>query len=85
MHNKNQDYMSLLDKTRTELINIILRKDDVEKRLMDKVKLLEKEKKQLIEESEKMKRTRKMSRIICLILTFLCVVSFVTLTCNSLK
>jgi|GEM_PF-6466800 len=77
--------MSLLDKTRTELINIILRKDDVEKRLMDKVKLLEKEKKQLIEESEKMKRTRKMSRIICLILTFLCVVSFVTLTCNSLK
>lgn len=77
--------MSLLDKTRTELINIILRKDNVEKRLMDKVKLLEKEKKQLIEESEKMKRTRKMSRIICLILTFLCVVSFVTLTCNSLK
>lgn len=77
--------MSLLDKTRTELINIILRKDNVEKRLMDKVKLLEKEKKQLIEESEKMKRTRKMSRIICLILTFLCVVSFVTMTCNSLK
>lgn len=77
--------MSLLDKTRTELINIILRKDDVEKRLMDKVKLLEKEKKQLIEESEKMKRTRKMSRIICLILIFLNVVSFVTLTCNCLK
>jgi len=46
--------MSLLDKTRTELINIILRKDNVEKRLMDKVKLLEKEKKQLIEEIEKM-------------------------------
>ena len=44
--------MSLLDKTRTELINIILRKDNVEKRLMDKVKLLEKEKKQLIEEIE---------------------------------
>lgn len=85
MHNKNEQDMSLLDKTRTELINIILRKDNVEKRLMDKVKLLEKEKKQLIEESEKMKRTRKMSRIICLILTFLCVVSFVTLTCNSLK
>lgn len=77
--------MSLLDKTRTELINIILRKDNVEKRLMDKVKLLEKEKKQLIEESEKMKRTRKMSRIICLILIFLNVVSFVTLTCNCLK
>lgn len=77
--------MSLLDKTKTELINIILRKDDVEKRLMDKVKLLEKEKKQLIEESEKMKRTRKMSRIICLILIFLNVVSFVTLTCNCLK
>lgn len=37
--------MSLLDKTRQELIRIILRKDDVEKRLMDKVKLLEKEKK----------------------------------------
>jgi len=47
--------MSLLDKTRKELINIILRKDDVEKKLMDKIKLLEKEKKQLIEESEKMK------------------------------
>lgn len=77
--------MSLLDKTRTELINIILRKDNVEKRLMDKVKLLEKEKKQLIEESEKMKRTRKTSRIICLILIFLNVVSFVTLTCNCLK
>jgi hypothetical protein len=47
--------MSLLDKTRQELIRIILRKDDVEKRLMDKVKLLEKEKKQLIEKSEKMR------------------------------
>ena len=77
--------MSLLDKTRTELINIILRKDDVEKRLMDKIKLLEKEKKQLIEDIEKMKRTRKRMRIICLILTFLCVVSFVTLTNNCLK
>ena len=54
LHNKKKDDMSLLDKTRTELINIILRKDNVEKRLMDKVKLLEKEKKQLIEEIEKM-------------------------------
>lgn len=77
--------MSLLDKTRTELINIILRKDDVEKRLMDKVNLLEKEKKQWIEESKKIIRIRKKMRIICLILTFLCVVSFVTLTCNCLK
>lgn len=77
--------MSLLDKTRKELINIILRKDDVEKKLVNKVNILEKEKKQLIEEREQMKRTRKRMRIICLILTFLCVVSFVTLTSNCLK
>ena len=77
--------MSLLDKTRTELINIILRKDDVEKRLMDKVNLLEKEKKQWIEESKKIIRIRKKMRIICLIFTFLCVVSLVALTCNYLK
>lgn len=55
LYNKNEQDMSLLDKTRQELIRIILRKDDVEKRLMDKVKLLEKEKKQLIEKSEKMR------------------------------
>ena len=47
--------MSLLDKTRKELINIILRKDDVEKKLVNKVNILEKEKKQLIEEREQMK------------------------------
>lgn len=77
--------MALLDKTKTELVNIILRKDDVEKRLKDKVNLLEKEKEQMIEESEKMSRIRKRTRMICLMLAFLCVVSFVTLICNCLK
>ena len=84
-HNKNEQDMALLDKTKTEFVNIILRKDDVEKRLKDKVNLLEKENKQLVEESERMNRTRKRTRIICLMLTFLCVVSSVVLACNYLK
>ena len=77
--------MKLVDMTKEQLVNIILRKDDVEKRLKDKVNLLEKEKEQLIEESEKLSRTRKRTRMICLMFAFLCVVSFVTLICNCLK
>ena len=77
--------MKLVDMTKEQLVNIILRKDDVEKRLKDKVNLLEKEKEQLIEESEKMSITRKRMRMICLMFAFLCVVSFVTLICNCLK
>ena len=77
--------MALLNKTKTDFVNIILRKDDVEKRLMDKVNLLEKEKEQLIEESEKMSRTMKRTRMICLMLALLCVVSSVVLACNLLK
>lgn len=79
--------MALLNKTKTELVNIILRKDDVEKRLKDKVNLLEKEKKQLIEESEKMKRTRKISRNIAIsvVLASLCVVAVVLSACNTPK
>ena len=79
--------MELLDKKKTELVNIILRKDDVEMRLKDKVNLLEKEKKQLIEESEKMKRTRKISRniAICVVLASLCVFAIVLSACNSPK
>lgn len=77
--------MKLVDMTKEQLVNIILRKDDVEKRLKDKVNLLEKEKEQLIEESEKMSRTRKRTRMICLMLAFLCVVSSVVLACNLLK
>lgn len=77
--------MKLVDMTKEQLVNIILRKDDIEKRLKEKVNLLEKEKEQLIEESEKMSRTRKRMRMICLMFAFLCVVSFVTLTYNCLK
>ncbi len=77
--------MKLVDMTKEQLVNIILRKDDVEKRLKDKVNLLEKEKEQLIEESEKLSRTRKRTRMICLMFAFLSVVSFVTLICNCLK
>ena len=77
--------MKLVDLTKEQLVNIILRKDDVEKRLKDKVNLLEKEKEQLIEESEKLSRTRKRTRMICLMLAFLCVVSSVVLACNLLK
>ena len=77
--------MKLVDLTKEQLVNIILRKDDVEKRLKDKVNLLEKEKEQLIEESEKLSRTRKRTRMICIMFAFLCVVSFVTLICNCLK
>ena len=77
--------MKLTEMTNDQLVNIILRKDDVEKRLKDKVNLLEKEKEQLIEESEKMSRTRKRTRMICLMLAFLCVVSSVVLACNLLK
>ena len=78
--------MALLDKTKTELVNIILRKDDVEKRLKDKVNLLEKEKKQLVEESEKMKRTRKISRITtCVVIVSVCIISIVLFACNTPK
>ena len=82
---KNGQDMKLVDLTKEQLVNIILRKDDVEKRLKDKVNLLEKEKEQLIEESEKLSRTRKRTRMICLMLAFLCVVSSVVLACNLLK
>lgn len=85
MNIKNGHDMKLVDMTKEQLVNIILRKDDVEKRLKDKVNLLEKEKEQLIEESEKMSRTRKRTRMICLMLAFLCVVSSVVLACNLLK
>jgi predicted RND superfamily exporter protein len=77
--------MKLVDMTKEQLVNIILRKDDIEKRLKEKVNLLEKEKEQLIEESEKMSRTRKRTRMICLMLALLCVVSSVVLACNLLK
>lgn len=77
--------MKLVDMTKEQLVNIILRKDDVEKRLKDKVNLLEKEKEQLIEESEKLSRTRKRTRMICLMLAFLCVVSSVVLVYDLLK
>jgi len=77
--------MALLDKTKTELVNIILRKDDVEMRLKDKINLLEEENKQLTEESEKMSRIRKRMRMICLLFTFLWVVSSIVLACNYLK
>ena len=82
---KNGHDMKLVDMTKEQLVNIILRKDDVEKRLKDKVNLLEKEKEQLIEESEKLSRTRKRTRMICLMFAFLCVVSSVVLACNLLK
>ena len=85
MNIKNGHDMKLVDMTKEQLVNIILRKDDVEKRLKDKVNLLEKEKEQLIEESEKLSRTRKRTRMICIMFAFLCVVSFVTLICNCLK
>ena len=77
--------MKLVDMTKEQLVNIILRKDDIEKRLKEKVNLLENEKEQLIEESEKMSRTRKRMRMICLMFAFLCVVSSVVLACNLLK
>lgn len=77
--------MKLVDMTKEQLVNIILRKDDIEKRLKEKVNLLEKEKEQLIEEGEKMSRTRKRTRMICLMLALLCVVSSVVLACNLLK
>ena len=77
--------MKLVDMTKEQLVNIILRKDDIEKRLKEKVNLLEKEKEQLIEKSEKMSRTRKRTRMICLMLALLCVVSSVVLACNLLK
>ena len=77
--------MKLVDMTKEQLVNIILRKDDIEKRLKEKVNLLEKEKEQMIEESEKMSRIRKRTRMICLMLAFLCVVSSVVLACNLLK
>jgi len=82
---KNGHDMKLVDMTKEQLVNIILRKDDIEKRLKEKVNLLEKEKEQLIEESEKMSRTRKRTRMICLMLALLCVVSSVVLACNLLK
>ena len=50
--------MRLEDMTKTQLLNIILRKDDVETRLRAEIATLKRENKQLEMESNKLKRIK---------------------------
>lgn len=69
--------MKLVEMTKEQLINIILRKDDVEIRLKEEIVSLKQENERLDKEYKKMKRLRIIT--ICLILAITCVVSVVFL------
>ena len=69
--------MKLVDMTKEQLVNIILRKDDVEIRLKQEIVSLKQENERLDKEYKKMKRLRILT--ICLILAITCVVSVVFL------
>ncbi len=72
---KNGHDMKLLDMTKEQLVNIILRKDDVEIRLKQEIVSLKQEKERLDNEYNRLKRRRIIT--ICLILAITCVVSVV--------
>lgn len=70
--------MKLLDMTKEQLVNIILRKDDVEIRLKEEIVSLKQEKERLEKEYiMKMKKIRILT--ICLIVAITCTVSVVFL------
>lgn len=73
--------MKLLDMTKEQLVNIILRKDDVEIRLKEEIVSLKQEKERLDKEYKKMKRLRIIT--ICLILAITCVVTVVFSSCTT--
>ena len=75
--------MALKDMTKAQLVNIILRKDDVEIRLKKEIVSLKQENEQLDKEYKKMKRLRIIT--ICLILAITCVVSVVSSACTTPK
>lgn len=75
--------MALKDMTKAQLVNIILRKDDVEIRLKKEIVSLKQENEQLDKEYKKMKRLRIIT--ICLILAITCVVSVVFSACTTTK
>lgn len=67
--------MKLVDMTKEQLVNIILRKDDVEIRLKQEIVSLKQEKERLDNEYNRLKRRRIIT--ICLILAITCLVSVV--------
>lgn len=67
--------MKLVDMTKEQLVNIILRKDDVEIRLKQEIVSLKQEKERLDNEYNRLKSRRTIA--ICLILAITCVVSVV--------
>ena len=73
--------MKLLDMTKEQLVNIILRKDDVEIRLKEEIVSLKQEKERLDKEYKRMKRLRILT--IFLILAIICVVSVAFSACTS--
>ena len=75
--------MALKDMTKAQLVNIILRKDDVEIRLKKEIVSLIQENEQLDKEYKKMKRLRILT--ICLILAITCVVSVVSSASTTQK
>lgn len=72
--------MKLLDMTKEQLVNIILRKDDVEIRLKEEIVSLKQEKERLDKEYKRMKRLRILT--IFLILAIICVVSVAFSACT---
>lgn len=75
--------MALKDMTKAQLVDIILRKDDVEIRLKQEIVLLKQEKERLDKEYKRMKRLRTLT--IFLILAIMCVVSVVFSACATPK
>ena len=75
--------MELKDLTKEQLVNIILRKDDVEIRLRNEVASLVQENERLDREYKKMKRIRIIT--FCLILAITCVISVVLSSCTTTK
>ena len=73
--------MKLLDMTKEQLVNIILRKDDVEIRLKEEIVSLKQEKERLDKEYKRLKRLRILT--IFLILAIICVVSVAFSACTS--
>lgn len=78
---KNGHDMKLVDMTKEQLVNIILRKDDVEIRLKQEIVSLKHENERLDNEYNRLKRRRII--IICLILAITCVVSVFFLACTT--
>ncbi len=76
--------MKLKEKTTTQLIDIILRKDDVELKLNEQIKTLQKENNRLTNELNKMKIITQIMSIF-LFLAIAVSVALIFLSCNTPK